>query len=268
MQKTPDTSTVGSDAICRSIAIVDHSPAWQRWLERAVPGRSDLKVTCLDSPKALLNAFKLCEVDLLIVAYRLPDIDSFSWISALRETVGFAQARIIALVSWGDAVGRSMAVLAGANVAYRKGLDRDLLRQDVLRWVGSDTVLQSVGNAGRTPALPLFDPRAFGGPGQAELLRQRCVVLGFLERLNSNLALLRMACMGQDGRGARILGEFAHECRAVGALRACERTELIRRALLAGGPQPSEVVVDYFDILVRTAREMADWSLEGVRDGS
>ncbi len=254
--------------MCRNIAIVDHSPAWQRWLERAVPDRSDLNLTSFDSPKALLRSFRLCEVDLLIVAYRLHDIDGFSWISALRETVGSSQARIIALVSRDDEVGRSMAVLAGANVAYRKGIDGDLLRQDMLRWVGSDAIPQPHGKADGQAALPLFDPRSFEGPEQAELPRQRCVVLGFLERLNSKLSLLRLACMGQDGRAVQILGEFAHECRAVGALRACERTEGIRQELLAGATQPGDVVVDYFDILVRTARAMAEWSLKGTRADS
>jgi DNA-binding NarL/FixJ family response regulator len=144
----------------RTLAIVEHNPVWQLWLDRSLPQLRDFQVASFDSAPALLDSNAMCQAGVLIVAYRTPGIDAFSWMHALRQCARSPSVRIIALVCAGDAFGKSMAVLAGADIAYLKGIDGELLRDDLLHWAGGgDASGRSTSRRRRDAACPLFDPR-------------------------------------------------------------------------------------------------------------
>jgi hypothetical protein len=187
----------------------------------------------------------------------------------LTARPGSPSVRIIALVCAGDAFGKSMAVLAGADIAYLKGIDGELLRDDLLHWAGGgDASGRSTSRRRRDAACPLFDPRMIEFVGLQRAPSKRLVVMRFLEMLHGQIRSLRSACSGQDGQGAHKLQQFAGECRAAGAIRAGEETELLRCALLTRGAQPSDLIVDYFDLLLCTVREMTAWSLDCAPSGA
>ena len=252
----------------RTIVIADRSAFWRRWLLSALAAPSGVEVLVLDSVSAVLAAVRLHKVELLIVELRLGEPDGcggFAWISALRHAVGPAPARVVATISGLDRTGDSLARLAGADLAYRKGQDKVPLRQALSAWavqVARPWPGMQAPMASWHEALPVFEPLSVGLPGRAPAEQPRRVALEFLSMLKENLQILQRVCVTQDRWASLALSEFASECRASGALRAGGHAEWMAAELAAGQALDPESVLGYFRLLVDTSRAMGLWLLE------
>ena len=252
----------------RTIVIADRSAFWRRWLLSALAAPDGVEVLVLDSVSAVLAALRLHKVELLIVELRLGEPDGcggFAWISALRHAVGPAPARVVATISGLDRTGDSLARLAGADLAYRKGQDKVPLRQALSAWavqVARPWPGMQAPMASWHEALPVFEPLSIGLPGRALAEQSRRVAFEFLSMLKENLQILQRVCVTQDRWASLALSEFARECRASGALRAGGHAEWMAAELAAGQALDPESVLGYFRLLVDTSRAMGLWLLE------
>lgn len=252
----------------RSIVIADRSPFWRRWLASAAATGPDVEVLVLDSVPVVLDVLRLHRVELIIAELRLgePDgCDGFAWISALRQAAGPAPARVVATISGMDRTGASLAKLAGADLAYCKGQDKALLRQALVAWTSPATPAlpaKPLAVVGWFDSVPVFAPLSIKVRGRVHPDQLCRITVDFLAMFSDNLLLLRRACVAQDRWAAWTLAEFANECRAAGALRACEYSERLALSLAAGSGLPPGAVGQYFSLLAETSHAMGEWLAE------
>lgn len=246
----------------RQLVIFEPSAVWRHWLERLALRAPGIDLAFLSSADKLQQSLASIRPDLIVLAYRLPGVDTYSWIGELRRACGAPAYRVVALVSQVDTVGASLARLAGADAVYRKGADEQALGDDLVAWAGSAP--RPVGpGPGWQEAVPLFDPLAVVVSEPAEW--QQRVVYHFLADLPDKIGLLRSLL---DAPAWQVVGEielFAGECRDAGALRACEYAELLAARVRAGRGLPSVLMAEQFRILDQTTREIVEWLLESER---
>lgn len=240
------------------VAIVEPADAWRHWLERAVvPAAS---VHTYSTAQSLITALQSAHYDLLIVAFRMRDLDGYGWTRLLRHSPGGQGACIISCVGADDAGGRSLAMLAGADEVYRKVVDADVLSARIGAHLKA-SVAHAVVRPCALRRQPVFSVEHMRSSTGDNVVDSRILVFDFLDAMVAHaeslgrLYAMTMAPLAQ-------MQQFAWTAKRAGALRLAGYTESMVCELRAGGWLHPELRNEYVSLMAETGRELATWLLE------
>ena len=107
----------------QKVAIVDDSPFTLAIYKRVLQQLQDVELQTFPSPHAALAAVSKEEPDLVIVDYRMPEIDGFEFIERFRKMTGDREIPIIVATASGSADIRHQALELGASDVIQKPAD-------------------------------------------------------------------------------------------------------------------------------------------------
>jgi len=252
----------------QQVVVFEPADAWRAWLLRALAAQPRNATRVFDSAQALITALHVEHVDLLLVPFRVRDLDGTGWLQALHASPGCAQARVIAGVAPDDVQGASMARLSGAHQVYRKVVDAPHLAAALGQVPGSHVVPHAAPPRWQllqdmTRAAPLFEPSAIGQGGVPDAQDGRALVFDFLATLACHAEALDQFYSLPPAEAQRTLEAFAEAACLAGAWRVAQHADLMLTVLMVGGRLHPALAGAYAGLLADTERELALWLLEG-----
>lgn len=196
--------------------IAESSVRWQAWVQCHMPSNKDLVAHCFTHGSQLAAALVQRQPAALVLDMRLPGMEPYTWISALRAGPWVRPLPLLLLVQRDDTRAGSLARLAGAHDIFRKGIDGDALRTTLQRVLPGKVWLVPPRTAHQS--LTVFEPPAQGGAQVGQPAEQ--VVGDFLEALPVNIRLLAELPHCEPALANTVFTELAAECQAAGALAA------------------------------------------------
>ena len=241
------------------VAVVEPAELWRGWLLKTIPASAKVQVHA--SAQSLLTALQTETLHMLVVPFRLPDLDGYSWMKLLRDSPGGREAKILAGIGASDTHGEALALLAGADQVYRKVVDAP----EMTAWLARQTTGCGV-QPGFTHCdlyqLPLYEPGLTQATRPSEVTAARVTTLDFLCKAMAQIALIQALYGRPCVRTLDRLACFAVAAEVAGALRLACYTQRMQAQLRAGGLLQPALQPEYASLMLATVREVATSLLE------
>lgn len=257
MSRQLETATTVAPA--QHVAVVEPAELWRGWILKTIPASAKVQVHA--SAQSLLTALQTETLHMLVVPFRLPDLDGYSWMRMLRNSRGGRDAKILAGIGASDTHGEALALLAGADQVYRKVVGAPAMTA----WLGRHMAGCSV-QSGFTHCdlyqLPLYEAGLTHATKPSEVTVARVATLDFLCKATAQIATIQALYGRPCARALERLARFAVAAEVAGALRLACYTQRMQAQLQAGGLLHPALQFEFASLMVATVREVATSLLE------
>lgn len=243
------------------VAVVEPAELWRGWLLKTIPPSAEVQVH--GSAQSLLTALQTKTHHMLVVGFRLPDLDGYSWIKLLRNSSGGRDAKILACIGEGDSRGESLALLAGADAVHRKVVGAPAMTEWLHRHLAAPACAEQPGlSRCDVHQLPLYESGLTPATMPGARVAAQVATLDFLCKAMAQIESLQVIYGRPGARTFDRLDSFARAAEVAGAWRVAAYTQRMLAQLRSGGLLQPALRPEYASLMLTTVREVAISLLE------